>query len=454
MKTKIKMIAFLEIAVVLCSVFLVALPATVIAADQTVEKVSANTITTASEDDYVLGVYGNANEDDTIDMRDLTYVKLIFFGKKPETELADAKYDGKINPLDFIQIKLIIVGKEKELTVVDSVDRIVTLDMPIERVVVTEDKIGEVIRILGVEDKVVGIDPNMAEMGDFFPVMRYKTPVGNCVRGYLDYEKLAELHPDLVIIHGHYVGSTRIIEPVEKMGIPVVCIDNFFGTCTEEGEPLDGRDIDLTADNQVHCFRMLGTIFNRDEKALEFLDWRTKKLEMIMARTEDLQENEILDAYLGSSFDPLSATGNGNKCDIALDIASIHNLVDFYPQHGSYTVDPEWILVNDPDIAVFYSFRDVSTGEYTVTDPSKLEEIINTVCERPEFKPTTAVKNGKVYVIAGICLDVRPWVGAAYLAKMAYPERFKDIDPEEIHREYIERWIRVPYQGIYFWPKP
>ena len=73
-----------------------------------------------------LEIYGNANEDDTIDMRDLTYVKLIFFGKKPETELADAKYDGKINPLDFIQIKLIIVGKEKELTVIDGADRIAT----------------------------------------------------------------------------------------------------------------------------------------------------------------------------------------------------------------------------------------------------------------------------------------------------------------------------------------
>jgi hypothetical protein len=108
MKTKNKQLAVVEIAIVLCSVFLVAIPA--IATEQTMQEVSACTVTTASEDDYVLGIYGNANEDDTIDMRDLTYVKLIFFGKKPETELADAKYDGKINPLDFIQIKLIIVG--------------------------------------------------------------------------------------------------------------------------------------------------------------------------------------------------------------------------------------------------------------------------------------------------------------------------------------------------------
>jgi len=59
----------------------------------------------------ILEIYGNANEDDTIDMRDLTYVKLIFFGKKSETELADAKYDGKINPLDFILLPLLPVSQ-------------------------------------------------------------------------------------------------------------------------------------------------------------------------------------------------------------------------------------------------------------------------------------------------------------------------------------------------------
>ncbi|MCK4733288.1 MAG: hypothetical protein KAT65_12610, partial [Methanophagales archaeon] len=75
MKTKNKMIVLLEIAIVLCSVFLAATPAIAADQNQEMQKVTANTITTASEDDYVLGIYGNANEDDTIDMRDLTYVK-------------------------------------------------------------------------------------------------------------------------------------------------------------------------------------------------------------------------------------------------------------------------------------------------------------------------------------------------------------------------------------------
>ena len=96
MKTKNKTLVLLEIVIVLCSVFLVTtLPAIAAEQNQAIQKVSESEVMSASKDDFVLGVYGNANEDDTIDIRDPSYVKLISFGKKPETKLADAKYDGK-----------------------------------------------------------------------------------------------------------------------------------------------------------------------------------------------------------------------------------------------------------------------------------------------------------------------------------------------------------------------
>jgi iron complex transport system substrate-binding protein len=109
-----------------------------------------------ASDTGTLEIYGNANEDDTIDMRDLTYVKLIFFGKKPETELADAKYDGKINPRDFIQVKLIIVGQENELTVVDTVGQDVTIDKPLLRIAVLNWNTLEVMRSLKQEKEITG----------------------------------------------------------------------------------------------------------------------------------------------------------------------------------------------------------------------------------------------------------------------------------------------------------
>ena len=61
-------------------------------------------------------LYGDANGDGKIDMRDVTYVGLIILGKKPANELADANQDGRVNVLDITYIELIILGKVPEPT--------------------------------------------------------------------------------------------------------------------------------------------------------------------------------------------------------------------------------------------------------------------------------------------------------------------------------------------------
>jgi len=60
--------------------------------------------------------------------------------------------------LDVVQTKLIIVGKEGEITIVDSANRTVTVNEPLERIVVTDDNQAEFIRLLGAEMKVEGIE--------------------------------------------------------------------------------------------------------------------------------------------------------------------------------------------------------------------------------------------------------------------------------------------------------
>ncbi|MCW3130433.1 MAG: ABC transporter substrate-binding protein [Methanophagales archaeon] len=56
-------------------------------------------------------LYGDANGDGKIDMRDVTYVGLIILGKKPANELADANQDGRVNVGDITYIELVILGK-------------------------------------------------------------------------------------------------------------------------------------------------------------------------------------------------------------------------------------------------------------------------------------------------------------------------------------------------------
>ena len=281
MRTKNKLLVLMEVAVVLCAVLLLALPG--LAADQPAQKVSA--LTTASEGDFVLGVYGNANEDDTIDMRDLTYVKLIFFGKRPETELADAKYDGKINPLDFIQIKLIIVGKEKELTVKDLADRTVTIDKPVERIVMTfsfEEPI-----VVDGEDifkKIVGWNRGYWEgrrqwiwekYTEAFPEIDDIPDVGYPVKGTFSVEKAITLNPDVFITSTVELKSAEnAVDQLNQAGIPTIFVDYH----TE------------TIEKHTKSTLMLGYLFDKEPRAEEIVEFYTERVNEVYSRVEGIDK--------------------------------------------------------------------------------------------------------------------------------------------------------------------
>ena len=67
----------------------------------------------AAASDYTLEIFGNANEDDTINMQDVTYTELIILEYRDRTDLADGKYDGKINMQDVTQIEHSIPWKRE-----------------------------------------------------------------------------------------------------------------------------------------------------------------------------------------------------------------------------------------------------------------------------------------------------------------------------------------------------
>ena len=436
MKTKNKIFASLEIAVVLCSVFLVALPAIAAEQNQEMQKASASTITTASEDDYVLGIYGNANEDDTIDMRDLTYVKLIFFGKKPETELADAKYDGKINPLDFIQIKLIIVGKEKELTIVDTADRIVTVKKPIERIVPMSTSNFEQIRTLKTTDKVVGVTKYVIKDKVYYP-------------GFSDYplvdskdpESILTLHPDVVFTY----GTTRYTSDLEEKlkGTDITVIGFQFSEISKFVEEV----------------RKLGYILGKREEADEFLDFYNGQMGKIKERVEKLSEEEKPKVYFEADFGGGTnyyTCGKGSAHQEMLIVAGGN---DIFSDVGRSKIDPEEVIERNPEIIVKYKYPGGGFDK-DASDTRELEEIREEILERPELQKVTAVENGKVYIITWYTTrgGARYFLGVGYLAKWLHPELFEDLDPKANYQDYLTRFqgldIDLDKTGVFVYPEP
>ncbi len=73
---------------------------------------------------------------------------------------------------------------------------------------------------------------------------------------------------------------------------------------------------------------------------------------------------------------------------------------------------------------------------------------------RTELAEVSAVKDGKVYVLAFEISQASsiPIILPAYLAKLLYPEKFQDFDLDAYMKEYLEEYQGIPYQGTYYYP--
>ena len=426
--------ALVEIAVVLCSVFLVALPA--IAADQTTQKASTNaiTITAASENLALPGqqVYGDANEDDVIDMRDVTYIKLVIFGKKPKTDLADANNDGKVSMLDVGQTKLIILGKEKKLTIIDAAERIVTFDMPVESIAVMYGSFAEVVVAIDAVDKVSAVDTGIAKKPYLYPELAEKPVVGT--HGAINYELMFEIRPQLVITYPGAI-SVEAEEKLKPAGIQLV-----FLTC--------GRR-PLTVCRGIN---MMGLIMDKQQETAKFLDFIHEYVGTVEERLSKLDEDEKKRVFWETS--DYKTCGRGSGWHEFLVMSGAKNIFDDIELvKGTFEVSKEEVLNSNPQVVLRKSSWDTDVGGYFCSDTSNMAALRDELMGRPGWDELDAVKNEQVYIIYGDFMQrPRSLVGVCYFAKCLYPDLFQDIDVTAFHKEWLEEFYGLEYKGVYAYP--
>ena len=428
-------------AIVLCSVFLVALPS----------------IAAATEDD-TLDIYGNANEDDIIDMCDLTITARMILRLEDETELADANYDGRVSVADMTQIGLIILGRESKLTLVDSAYRIVTVNKPVERIVTGHFLSNEAVALLGAWDRVV-CRPKYT-MGDILLPGESELPVCTSPeQAYYDplYEMVFEVDPDIYLTWyaGPGLGLDDVIATLEPEGISVVCL-NVDNPAT-------------LAEN----IRKLRYVLNTEEKGEEYIAFYEGLVNSITEKTAGLSDDEkprvflwtfnydYQDAYMGvgSMFPSIQSL---------FEIVGATNICADLPYMYPY-LDDEWLLdqSEDPgiDIIACWVPSCIVPGVfgYEVDDPAVAQNTIDWIRDadkNPALAESDAVQNGRVYLhMTELVASPRYVVAMAYMAKWFHPELFgDDFDPHEIHMTYLTDYMDVDRSevedSISFWPEP
>ncbi|OPX80527.1 MAG: Cobalamin-binding protein precursor [Methanosaeta sp. PtaB.Bin039] len=346
--------------------------------------------------------------------------------------------EGKLSADELEEIRHI--HEKYPITIIDSSDRTVTIYKPVKAIIPLSWTPHEPIFLLGGLDKIVGLRTDLQKAYSWLPGIDSKPTIG----GYkeIDYEKLIELKPDLVISSPGKVDTLK--DKLGPVGIPYV---HLFRTKDQ-----DTFDKDL---------QILAKILESERRADEFIAWRQNCLDLLKEKVDSIKTTDRIKVYCESADHAYYAAANLTGANEMISLAGGNNIAgDLTGAPYFVDVEPEWVLKEDPNaiviaVSVAGDPLEAALGYQAEDDATKnLEDHLSMIYNRSVLKETDAAKQGRIYLLHATYTDFgRGFIGAYYMAKWFYPELFKDLDPEGINREYFEKWLGVPYNGIWAYPQ-
>lgn len=320
-------------------------------------------------------------------------------------------------------------SSHKTLNITDSTGRNISIALPVERVVTLTTESAEVMRAIGAEDKIVGVSKYVADNKPLWGELASKPVAGSVFSP--NYEAIAELRPDVVIAYGRW--SEDLEEKLAPFGITVVHLD-FYKSKTLRRE-----------------IQTLARIMGKEQRAVQLIDFYDRYERLITSRIKTIPPEERVRVYIEGYQDYHSAgrnTGWAQQTTLAGGINLAENLIGEYPE-----VSAEWVLKENPDVIVKAVSGSKKIFGYTINDTEQARQLQEKIMSRSGWNTINAVKNKRVYLLSGDLISgPRYIIAVAWLAKQFYPHIFKDLNPQEIHREYMETFQGIQYHGVWAYP--
>jgi iron complex transport system substrate-binding protein len=307
------------------------------------------------------------------------------------------------------------VGAARTFT--DMLGRSVTVPDPLTRVALLGGPTGQIVYVLGARSQLCAGTKSIkvSKLVTLMDPTIENLPTPRITNGQINVEELIVSDPQLVIA-GDFDGS--IVE--KKTRIPVAYFESDMGQSFEE----------MKKEMQFY-----GMVFQKESRAEKYNRYLEETIARIRSRTENIPQGERKVVFNGYSSNHLVTLGGDTFMQRHIELAGCVNAAASISttgtKEGLHTglaeVSMEKVLEWNPNVLVV----DFGTPEELSHDP--------------RWKSISAVKNGKVFKQpVGIFIWDRPTAESAvlhplWLAKVAYPELFADIDvAQEIKRFYRE----------------
>jgi iron complex transport system substrate-binding protein len=343
---------------------------------------------------------------------------------------------------------------DETVTITDLVGRTVSIDLPVDRVVLTF-YFEEYVPVEGGEnpfERIVGWSRaywdgrrqgTWEKYTSAFPEINNIPDVGYISKGSFSAEKVISLNPDVVIMYAFdYETTKEDVAKLEEAGIPVVFLDYHAET--------------LEAHNQSTM--LLGKILGREERAQEIMDFYREQVATVATKLDEIQADRptvyVEVGNLGPS-EYSNTYGEGFMWGELVDTCRGINIAEGAVAAGkSAVISPEYLLTQNPDVIIITGSNwpavndSMRLGYDAQLDDSRGR--LEAFTERPGWEDLTAAKNGRVYAIDhGLSRSLHDFVALQCMAKCLYPEEFSDLDPAENYREFHERFLPVEYSGVW-----
>jgi len=310
----------------------------------------------------------------------------------------------------------------KKITIMDATGRAIQVRLPVKKIAVLTSDALEVIRAIKAEGLVTGVNSAISKDPLFWPELKDRPSVGSWRDP--NYELIAQLSPDMAIGYANRPGPA-MEKMLKSLGIQVVRLD-FYKMNTLEQE-----------------VRTLGRILDREKEAARLIEWYCTHQGLVRERLKYVKDRPRIYIESYSRYHTTGPGSGGNEmCLIAggANVAGGSSIA--YPE-----VTPEWVVAKNPGCIIKAAALNDAYGR---ADALRLKAIKDEIMSRPAWNTIQAVQKGKVYVIeSSIWTGPRAIIGVMHMAKWFHPHIFEDVDPEEIHREYLERFQSIPYRGAF-----
>ena len=342
--------------------------------------------------------------------------------------------------------------------VTDLLDRKVSFDQPVQRIILGEgrmlyliaalDKENPFKRIVAWRSDLKQADPATYQAyQEFYPEMDEIPSIGNIADGGLNLEQIVALNPDLILFNTATYAALKeasTLEKLEQFGIPVLFIDFRH-------QPMR---------NTPPSISLLGKVLDQPERAEAMIAFHRNQVERVTTRLAAAQPpapRVFIERIGGYTDDCCLSFGDSNFGQF-VSMAGGENIAKKIIPSTFGQLNPEQVLLSNPEHIVVTSANwqtYVPGGHWISVGPGEstqqAEEQLAWYLDRKAYAGTTALQKRQFHAIwHQFYNSPYQFIAIQQLAKWFHPQLFSDLDPNATFAEFYRQFLPIPYQAGYF----